>query len=354
MPIQEISRPCPVCQSTDVTFWVHVPAEWLDKRSPVPDKEYTYLRCQECEATFLSEIPPDEELSMYYESGYYHLKQEHRDSPKSLSAILRFHMRLARPIPLEKPGKHLDFGCGPGDYLSFTESYGWESVGVEYSEASARAARARGFQVVLESDLDDLPDGGYDLITMIHSLEHLPQPMEVLRRLVRKLAPSGQLFIEVPYLDCHEFRIFGRWFSMIQAPVHLQFFTDSTVRRIASMVGLELTSYKNNLWTPVHYIWSLLNAIGGTFHWRLSRRSKVWANAIGFPLAVIPAAIASMLGMAGIVRQYYFVNPERKTESDDRSPATLDRGRDVAVHVGPREVELPRSPPVDSGSTLSS
>ena len=78
------------------------------------------------------------------------------------------------------------------------------------------------------------------------------------------------------------------------------------------MAGLELMSYKHNLWTPVHYIWSLLNAVGGTFHWRLSRRRKNWVNTVGFPLAVIPAAITSMLGMPGVVRQYYFVKPDRK------------------------------------------
>ena len=315
MPAQGTSRTCPVCQSTDSTFIIRAPAEWLDKRSPVPDDEYTYLRCSECEAAFLEEIPSDEVLSAYYESEHYHLRKQ-TQSRATLSKIGRFHLRLARPMPSGKPGRHLDFGCGPGDYLDFAKSYGWESVGVEYSEASAASARARGFEVVLESNLDSVPDESYDLITMIHSLEHLPQPVEVFRRLARKLAPSGRLFVEVPYLDCHEFHIFGRWYSMIQPPVHLQFFTDSTMCRIGSMTGLKLMSYKNNLWTPGHYIWSLLNAIGGTFHWRLSRRSKVRINTIGFPLAVIPAAITSMLRMPGVARQYFFVKPDGEKLSE--------------------------------------
>jgi 2-polyprenyl-3-methyl-5-hydroxy-6-metoxy-1,4-benzoquinol methylase len=117
-------------------------------------------------------------------------------------------------MPVTGPGRHLDYGCGPGSYMLFAKSCGWDTVGVEYSEKSAQAARDRGLAVMLESELHAASDEQFDLVTMNHSLEHVVDPLGVVTLLARKLRPGGHLFVEVPSINPLEFRLFGRYFAM--------------------------------------------------------------------------------------------------------------------------------------------
>lgn len=290
-------------------FRIQVSPDRLSRHIPPPPVRYAYHDCDVCGATFMAQLPEADHLRMYYESDAYHLDvHDDTKAPRSmhrgLSAFRRFHMGLARPLQ-GPPGRLLDYGCGPGDFMLYAKHLGWNTLGVEYSEESARTAKGRGLDVVLESRVDELPDESFDYISMIHSLEHVSEPTVTVSRLVRKLRPGGVLFVEVPYLDCHEFRLFGRHYSMIQAPVHLQFFTDATMRWLADKTGVTLARSRNNLWTPVHYVWSLLNVIEDATGLVIGRRQKGRLNAFAFPIVVVPAAITTVCGMTGVARQYW-------------------------------------------------
>lgn len=302
-------RACPVCGTENALFRIEAFPDRLGRGILRPPVNYPYHVCTHCETTFMAQLPEAEHLRLYYESDVYHL-----DSPpatvmssakQGLSWFRRLHMSLARPLG-DSPGRLLDFGCGPGDFMAHARHLGWQPTGVEYSQQSAAAARSRGFEVILEPEVKDLPAGTFDMISMIHSLEHVPDPRTTFRTLVEKLRSGGTLFVEVPYLDCHEFRIFGRYYSMLQAPVHLQFFTDHTMRWLADDAGVRLMRCRNNLWTPVHYVWSMLNVVEETTGPVIGRRWKCRLNAAAFPAALIPAAAASWLGMKSVARQYWF------------------------------------------------
>lgn len=237
-----------------------------------------------------------EELSAYYGDPAYH----NHMAPGALSRPDWLFNRLSRPAP--KTGRrHLDYGCGPGQYMEFMRRSGWETTGVEYSDASAAAPRRR-YPVVLVSEMDQLADREFDYITMLHSLEHVEDPAESLRRMARKLAPSGSMLIEVPYLECAEFRIFGAAaFSMFQAPVHLQFFSDRGIAAAAGKAGLEITRVRSNAWSPTHFTWSLLNALRLDF----SREQKRKLYLLGFPFVLPFSLAAQLMGISLPIRQYW-------------------------------------------------
>lgn len=304
-------RACPVCGTEDAPFRIEAHPDRLGRGLPRPPVNYAYHMCMVCEATFISQLPEAEHLRMYYESDVYHL-----DSPpttavlppkQGLSWFRRLHLSVARPLA-GPPGRLLDFGCGPGDFMAYARCLGWQSTGVEYSQQSAAAARSRGFEVILEPEVPDLPDGAFDLISMVHSLEHVPDPRATFRTLITKLRRGGVLFVEVPYLDCHEFWMFGRYYSMVQAPVHLQFFTDHTMQWLADDADVKLIRCRDNLWTPGHFLWSMLNVMEETTGPVIGRRWKCMLNAAAFPAVLIPAAAASWLGMKAVARQYWFFN----------------------------------------------
>jgi SAM-dependent methyltransferase len=108
--------------------------------------------------------------------------------------------RLNAVYPFPASGRALDVGCGNGPTLrALSEAVpNWTLYGHEISDAGAAALAAiPGFKRLYTGDPADIDDR-FDLITLSHSLEHIPEPVETLAALRSKLAPGGRLVVEVP------------------------------------------------------------------------------------------------------------------------------------------------------------
>ena len=94
----------------------------------------------------------------------------------------------------------LDVGCGPGFALDAARHAGLETFGMELSRSAAAAAGKRGHTVfpVLLENLDAVWEGKFDLISLNQVLEHVPNPVELLRCCIRFLSPRGAIAITVP------------------------------------------------------------------------------------------------------------------------------------------------------------
>ena len=79
--------------------------------------------------------------------------------------------------------------------------------------------------------------GSFDLVTAFHVLEHLPDPLGVLRRMLGWLAPGGSAVIEVPNVAGAGARLFGRYWSGLDMPRHLVHFTPATLTALAERAG---------------------------------------------------------------------------------------------------------------------
>jgi SAM-dependent methyltransferase len=91
---------------------------------------------------------------------------------------------------------------------------------------------------------DDLQPESFDVITMWHSLEHVPDPKRVLTEARRLLAPKGKLIIAVPNIDSLAFRIFGQsWFGL-DLPRHLTHFAPWTLHLLLERVGYRVEPIK--------------------------------------------------------------------------------------------------------------
>ena len=118
------------------------------------------------------------------------------------SARLVSFMRDCLALP--DRGRLLDVGCGNGVTLrSFAEWFpGWSLNGTEWDDKTLPALRAiPGFERLYTCPVTDIPDV-FDLVTLVHSLEHLVDPMRSLRDIHGKTGPAGHLFVEV--VDCEQ------------------------------------------------------------------------------------------------------------------------------------------------------
>lgn len=114
---------------------------------------------------------------------------------------------LRRELTLPARGRLIDIGCGNGAALgNFSRALPqWELYGSELSDrAAAGLKRLPNFRELYTVPTSRIP-GRFDLVSMIHSLEHMPDPAAALRDAASLLADEGALFVEVPDVETSPF-----------------------------------------------------------------------------------------------------------------------------------------------------
>ncbi len=145
----------------------------------------------------------------------------------------------ARKLPPCRPGARLlDIGCGRGDFLLACRQRGWTVTGVEQSQSPAMAAAvASGIDVYGPEELDRLPTGGFDVVTLWHVLEHLADPRATLATVRRLLRPNGAVLIEVPNFGSWQARLGGPVWFHLDVPRHLYQFDQASLHDLLRRCG---------------------------------------------------------------------------------------------------------------------
>ncbi len=233
---------CPLCSGTE---------SLLFDRRDFRGRLVTNRLCKVCGLVFQSPQPSPAELERFYESEYRLLYQgEAGPTAKDLAVqekraavLLQFLQRSAGngfpPAGLAKPLRHLDVGCSAGLLLErFRAALGAQPVGVEPGTAYREYARQRGLTVY--ASLRELQEAGeprFGLVSMLHVLEHLPDPAGTLVELREKfLADNGLLLLEVPNLYAHDsFEV-----------AHLISFSPHTLLQVVERAGYEAIALRKH------------------------------------------------------------------------------------------------------------
>ncbi len=107
---------------------------------------------------------------------------------------------------LSGPGYMLDIGCGSGRLMYVARRAGWRVKGLELSEDMAELVRrSLGEEVVVADFLavepNEISATAFDLVSLRHVLEHLPDCLHAMRKLRALLVPRGHVLIEIPNVD---------------------------------------------------------------------------------------------------------------------------------------------------------
>ena len=140
--------------------------------------------------------------------------------------------------PLVKSGRLLDIGCSVGILVDEANRRDFQAEGIDLDTHAIALGRAQG-RPVHEIALDDWSARDYDVVCLQHTLEHISQPEEFLRRCGEVLRPGGILAIVVPcYAGLHP-RIFGRrWYGWLPTQ-HYYHYTPRALRAVLQAAGLE-------------------------------------------------------------------------------------------------------------------
>jgi SAM-dependent methyltransferase len=218
---------CPLCENERHRFF-----------ETLQDNQHTltYMLCETCGLVFQSPRMSDDELKDFYQADYRRLVQEDVGPTEK---DLRVQAGRARNLlnflhkRLHSVRSHLDIGSSAGTLLEVIQKrYNCTSVGVEPGDAYRTLSQERGWEVV--DDLEDIKDkylASFDLVTIAHVLEHLPDPVGYLCNLREKwMRPEGHLLIEVPNLYGH---------TALELS-HLAAYTTMTMRRLLNRAGYQM------------------------------------------------------------------------------------------------------------------
>jgi len=156
---------------------------------------------------------------------------------------------------LKKDTKLLDFGCGNGGFLNLINK--GEKCGIELNKEIVEFLKKEDFNI--ENNIE-IFDEKFDIICMFHVLEHLPEPVEILKNIKNKMSKDSLLIIEVPHsndilikkYNCEKFKDFTFWSE------HLILYTKETLKKILQLSGFEnieiYGEQRYNIFNHLHWL----------------------------------------------------------------------------------------------------
>jgi 2-polyprenyl-3-methyl-5-hydroxy-6-metoxy-1,4-benzoquinol methylase len=148
---------------------------------------------------------------------------------------------------LPEKGRLLEIGCAMGTLLNEIRRRGWEVVGVEPEAWTCQIARNKYKLDVINSTFQeaDLQESSFDVVLLLHVIEHLPNPNKGLLQIARLIRCGRFLVLETPRFDTLWFRLLkGRERSVIQGHYYyFYYFTRETIRELACKTGFEVIQF---------------------------------------------------------------------------------------------------------------
>lgn len=204
--------------------------------------------------------PALDKLGSYYEFEDY---ISHTDGKRTLfekmyhfvkrNAIRKKVSLIHSYQPLK--GRILDIGAGTGDFLLEAKNQNWEILGIEPNDKAKGIALGKGIK--FGDTIEKLESNSFDVITMWHVLEHVPDVEHQVAELKRLLKPSGTIIIAVPNFKSYDAKHYGAFWAAYDVPRHLWHFSKTAIEKLFDKQNMNLEDVKP-MWFDSFYV-SLLS-----------------------------------------------------------------------------------------------
>ena len=239
-----------------------------DLNRRITDDIFDYYRCVSCGIIFLDPVPLN--LGRYYPSDYYQV-------PTSLQKLAlaaepeQYKIDFVRRFT--SGGSLLEIGPAYGSFCYLAKQAGFKVDAIEMDAGCCRFMNeVVGINAIHSIDTEAAlrSAGPYDVIALWHVVEHLSNPWEAMKLFAQRLNPGGLLVMAAPNPDAFQFRVFGRFWTHLDAPRHLELIPSATLSEHARQLGLKplliTTTDEGSLgWNAFGWEMSLHNLSGSRF-----------------------------------------------------------------------------------------
>lgn len=202
---------------------------------------FSIVECNICGMVYVNPVLDDRKLKEFYNSEALKYMQE---------VILRTtyharkqHIHIPRAEMLKKivpKGRLLEIGCSVGYFLEAAREVGeWELFGVDLNSEAAEYVRANLGIDVFDGRVEELdaPEDSFDAIVSFEVVEHLSNPLALMKGAFRLLKTDGVFIVSTPNIEGFDFQVLGKYHRSYSPPGHLVYFTPDTLRDMLGRAG---------------------------------------------------------------------------------------------------------------------
>ncbi len=237
---------------------------------------WNYVQCSRCDLAWLNPRPIAEDAGKAYQTFFTH----EVDPPKPRMQRTRNQIKLGilatalgyRELPVDRiwkwvgrvvsfspnlremagvgvrylhreyRGRLVDVGAGNGEYVGAMARLGWDVQAIEPDVQAVAVIRKRFGIPAFAGTLEQagLPSESADVLVMNHVIEHVHDPIHLLRECGRVLRPRGQLVVVTPNIRSLAHRYWGSSWRGLEPSRHLYLFSLGALRRSVEAAGFEI------------------------------------------------------------------------------------------------------------------
>jgi len=215
--------------------------------------KFKILDCSVCKFIHCVPIPDEQELNLFYKNKFYKQKRKtnyfliQKKQQKWLNKIFLERLIKFEKI-LGKTGSVLDIGCGPGFFLKYAKKRGWDVFGIDSADRAVDYAKKKlKLKNISNNNYQDLAilKNLYDVVYLNGVLEHIDDPLRLIKICKNLLKKKGLLFLSV----ANDFNLF-QFLSMknisqpwwILPPEHINYFRINDIKKIFKKNNLKLVN----------------------------------------------------------------------------------------------------------------
>jgi SAM-dependent methyltransferase len=240
-----LERPaCPLCGETRARPALDGEEDWIPDGAS-KGLRFAVLRCLGCGVGYTSPRLPEAAKHLAFAGAYPFYERARRAvAPPSEGEMRAFDGRVrevTRAHPT--PGTVLDIGMGDGAFLASMRLQGWTVAGLDIEPSVVAYAKSRlGIPdcALADVELDPLPAGPFDAITLWGMFQLAYHPQDLLEKLRARLAPGGILALGLSNFDSAGAKVFRSQWRGLGLPRHLVHYDATSLRGLLERSGYQV------------------------------------------------------------------------------------------------------------------